>query len=63
MEKFSLYLFWTCMLLCAGTFLMGIWIGESAPEELFKFVATFFVVGLASFLVWLPLTVIRFVKQ
>lgn len=51
------------MLLCASTFLTGIWLGDATPETFFKFIATFFVVGLASFLIWLPMMVYRFLQK
>lgn len=51
------------MVLCASFALIGIWFGENFPEAWFKTMATFFIIGLANFLVWLPLMVNRFLKK
>lgn len=47
------------MLLCAGTALLSIWVGNGIPGKL---VPTFFIIGFASFLIWAPLMVYRFLK-
>ncbi|MCA9363526.1 hypothetical protein KC851_04370 [Candidatus Kaiserbacteria bacterium] len=62
MEKITLQLFWTFMLLCAATFTTGIWLGDHAPEALFKTGGTFFIVGLANFLLWAPQVIYRFLQ-
>jgi len=59
-EKISLRIFWGFMLLCAGTMLSNIWLFEEPPEFQMKLVATFFIIGFASFLVWAPHIVYRF---
>lgn len=58
-EKISLRVFWVCMLLCATSALVLIWGGEVLPQKL---VPTFFIIGFASFLIWAPLVVYRFLK-
>ncbi len=51
-------IFLTCLLICAPMVLGGIWLGEHAvPEIYFKVMASLFVIGLASFLVWFSRTV------
>ncbi|MCB9815367.1 hypothetical protein H6789_02710 [Candidatus Nomurabacteria bacterium] len=59
MEKITLKLFWSCMIICASIIIAGIWLGEFAPEALFKTAATFFIVGLANFLLWGPTVTYR----
>ncbi len=59
-EKISLRLFITFMLLCAGTVLMALWFGPDQDPEWFKLMPTFFVIGFASFLVWATQMVYRF---
>jgi dipeptide/tripeptide permease len=66
-EKITLRVFWTFMILCAGTVLSIIWfpVNEDAAEIPIRiqFAMTFFVIGLASALVWLPLVVYRFYRK
>ena len=59
-EKVALRVFWTAMLLCAGSALTVIWAGEVIPQ---KFIPTFFIVGFASFLIWAPLVAYRFLQK
>ena len=59
-EKIALKLFWTMMLLCAGTALTLIWAGNILPQKL---VPSFFIVGFASFLVWAPLVAYKFLAK
>ena len=56
-EKIALRIFWVFMLACAGSALTLLWGGDLMPQRL---VPTFFIVGLASFLIWAPLVVYRF---
>jgi hypothetical protein len=56
-EKTALKLFWTFMLLCASSALTLMWGGDILPQRL---VPTFFIIGLASFLIWAPLLAYRF---
>jgi len=56
-EKIALRVFWTMMLLCAATALVLIWAGTVLPQKL---VPTFFIIGFASFLIWAPLVVYKF---
>lgn len=64
MEKLTLKLFWFSMLACASLMIVGIWLGEDvAPEALFKTAAAFFIIGLANFLIWLPLIAYRFLDR
>lgn len=59
-EKIALRLFWVFMLLCAGSALITIWFG---PVITGRFVPTFFIIGFASFLIWAPLVVYRFLEK
>lgn len=55
-EKISLRLFWTLMLLCALTALFGLWT-QTEPGPIFP---SLFITGFASFLIWAPLLAYRF---
>jgi Ni,Fe-hydrogenase I small subunit len=59
-EKVALKLFWVMMLLCTGSALTLIWAGNVLPQQL---VPTFFIVGFASFLIWAPLVVYKFLAK
>ena len=59
-ETITLRVFWTFMLLCACTALTTIWVPDLLPERL---IPTFFIIGFASFLIWAPLTVYRFLNK
>ncbi len=59
-EQVALRVFWSFMLLCAGTALGTIWVGPSVPGRL---VPTFFIVGFATFLIWAPLVAYRFLNK
>lgn len=59
-EKMSLRIFWVMMLCCAGTALISIWAGTILPDKL---IPTFFILGFASFLIWAPLVVYRFLDK
>jgi hypothetical protein len=63
MEKITLRVFLTSMVLCASGVLVGIWFEEKVPEELFKFPATFFVIGFGSFILWATRIVYRFLDK
>lgn len=63
MEKVTLRLFWTFMLLCATTALIGLWFESRLPETYFKLIPTFFIPGFASFLIWAPLVTYRFLNK
>ena len=58
-ETIALRVFWTFMLLWAVSALVLIWGGNIIPQKL---VPTFFIIGFASFLIWAPLMVYRFLK-
>jgi len=60
MEKTALHTFWTFMLLCAGTALGTVWFGTAVSGRL---VMSFFIIGLASFFIWAPLVVYRFLEK
>lgn len=62
-EKISLRIFWVAMLSCAVYVLFLIWFGEDLSDQYFKIAPTLFIIGLASFLIWLPLIVYRFLKR
>jgi hypothetical protein len=54
-EKISLRVFLTCLVVCASMILFAIWTSSDSskpPEAYFKTVATLFIVGLASALLW-----------
>lgn len=60
-EKIALRMFWTFMLLCAGSALTQLWSqGTALPNQI---VPTFFIIGLASFLIWAPLLAYRFLAR
>lgn len=59
-EKITLRLFWTMMLLCASSALTLIWMPDVMPE---KIIPTFFIPGLASFLIWAPVVTYRFLAK
>lgn len=63
MEKITLRVFLTSMVLCASGVLTGIWFEGKIPEAFFKFPATFFVIGFGSFLVWVTRIVYRFLEK
>jgi hypothetical protein len=60
-EKLSLKLFWCFMILCAISFLGTLWSGTQ-EQVFFRITATFFVIGLANFLIWLPLAIYRLIE-
>jgi hypothetical protein len=51
------------MLGCASFAIIGIWLDAFLPEAWFKLMATLFIAGLASFLIWSPLVLYKFLKQ
>lgn len=52
-EKITLRIFFVCLFSCASLFLAFLWAGPGGEDPwFFKFVPTFFVIGLASFLTW-----------
>jgi hypothetical protein len=59
-ERIALRLFWTFMLLTAGTALTSIWFPHVLPEKL---IPTFFIPGFASFLIWAPIVVYKFLAK
>jgi len=59
-EKTALKIFWVSMLFCAGSALTLIWAGDIVPQKL---IPTFFIIGFASFLIWAPLVVYRFLAK
>lgn len=62
-EKISVRLFLTFMLLCAGTAIIALWFGPKEDPEWFKLIPTFFILGFASFLVWGVRVVYRFLER
>lgn len=62
-ERISLKIFTVMMLSCASLALIGVWFGEGMPEYFFKTIFTTFVIGLASFLIWVPLVTYRYLKK
>lgn len=62
-EKISLRLFWTAMISCATTALIAIWFFDAEDQEFFKLIPTFFIIGLANFLIWAPLIIYRFLER
>ena len=63
MERITLNTFWTCMLICAALVIIGVWFENSLPEAYFKTAATFFIIGLANFLLWAPTVTYRFLRK
>lgn len=51
------------MLACASCVIVGIWFESQVPEALFKAAGSFFIVGLANFLLWSPLVAYRFLGK
>lgn len=51
-EKITLRLFLICLAGCASLVLTFVWKGGPDSEVAFKIAATFFIIGLASFLCW-----------
>ena len=52
------------MLLCATFAVVGIWFQDAPlPEAWFKTMASLFIIGTASFLLWAPLVVYRFLEK
>ncbi|MEX0651928.1 MAG: hypothetical protein WD509_02425 [Candidatus Paceibacterota bacterium] len=62
-EKITLKIFLTAMLLCASSALLMIWFHELVPEKLELILPTFFIIGLASFFTWSPIIVYRFLEN
>lgn len=58
-EKWSLKVFLVCMLVCAVAFIALIWT-QTEPEWV-PIIPTLFIVGLASFLIWLPIVMYKIV--
>ena len=52
-EKVTSRLFLMCLVSCASLVLFLIWSGGPDNEVYFKIAATFFIIGLGSFLSWL----------
>lgn len=61
-ERSSLILFLVCMIATAVLFVALMWI-EPRGEVWFKTMATVFVVGFASFLIWLPIILYKLIKR
>ncbi|MCA9358357.1 hypothetical protein KC902_03790 [Candidatus Kaiserbacteria bacterium] len=62
-EKISLRIFWAAMLLCATTALTNIWFFGAGESQISLLIPTFFIIGFASFLIWVPLVVYRFLEK
>ena len=58
LEHYALGVFLTCMMVTASLFLIAIWT-QTPTETYMKTVATFFVIGFAHFLLWLPMILYR----
>lgn len=53
MKPLTFRLFLTCLFVCATMIIGGIWFDEHIHTEVyFKTAATFFIIGLTSFLLW-----------
>jgi hypothetical protein len=59
-ERIALRVFWSFMLLTAGTALLSIWAPGLLPDKLLP---TFFIPGFAAFLIWAPLLAYRFLAK
>lgn len=62
-EKITLRVFWTAMILCASSVLILIWFEHMIPERIIPIAPTFFIIGLASLLIWAPIMVYRFLEK
>lgn len=62
-EKIALKIFWAAMILCAISAIILLWFGENMNDQVFKIIPTLFIIGLASFLVWAPLVIYRFLTS
>jgi uncharacterized membrane protein YhaH (DUF805 family) len=62
-EKITLRVFWGAMLLCASVALINIWILNGEDSKFMLLIPTFFIIGFASFLIWAPLMVYRFLEK
>jgi hypothetical protein len=51
-EKITIRLFFVCLVSCASLLLFAMWVHKPDSEAYFKTIATFFTIGLASFLSW-----------
>ncbi|MCB9811590.1 hypothetical protein H6783_01635 [Candidatus Nomurabacteria bacterium] len=63
MEQITFRTFTICMLTTASLVIVGIWLEDKLPEAYFKTIATFFIVGLANFLLWAPILAYRFLHK
>ncbi len=63
MEKITLRIFWAAMLACASTALVNIWFFDGGDSKFQLLIPTFFIIGFASFLIWAPLMVYRFLEK
>ena len=61
-EKISVRIFITCMLLCAAWVLAMVWL-EPDSDEIFKVAPTLFIVGFASFLIWATTMVYKYYEK
>jgi hypothetical protein len=59
-QKKALAIFFPAMYLCAFVALIAIWGSEVLPENFFKLIPTFFVIGFAAFITWVISTIIEF---
>ena len=51
-EKIAIRIFFVCLASCVGLLLFAMWVHKPESEAYFKTIATFFIIGLASFLSW-----------
>ena len=57
-EKASLRIFLLCMFLCAISAIVAIWLDWfEVDPQIVPIIPTLFIIGLASFLVWLPIII------
>lgn len=61
-EKIALRIFWTMMLLCAASALTIVWSPDEPAVIQARITMTLFILGFASFLIWVPHVVYRFLK-
>ena len=61
-ERIALGLFLVCMLATAAMFIVFVWTQPTA-EALYGSMATVFVVGFASFLIWLPIILYNLLRK
>ncbi|NTV22502.1 MAG: hypothetical protein HGB03_02970 [Candidatus Yonathbacteria bacterium] len=63
-ETISLSIFLVCMLACATIAIASIWLGwfDNGDDHFTPIIPTLFIIGLASFLIWLPIVIYKLIE-